>query len=317
MGTQFLDKTGLQYFWSLLKNKFKECRKLIVITEDMVTVTTDATKGVSPYNTGYGYTNITVNLSKELLVEGVVILPVVKSTMVVSSSYRNVRIRFGSDDAWHPVMATNGVLAGSSYFILSQFREYVYTFSYRTEGGFHLVSDANTTYSTYSLGIGYGTCTTAAETAAKAVTLASYSLVKGGIISVKFTYSVPANATMNVNSKGAKPIWYKGSAIKSGVIANNDLATFIYDGTNYQLISLDNWESYVPTSRTINGKALTSNITIEAEDIGAAHIDHSHDDIYITRDEMRWFSTDESLAGNTPSSGVQRFVNRAEMRWFG
>lgn len=27
----------------------------------MVTVTTDATKGVSPYDTSYGYTNITID----------------------------------------------------------------------------------------------------------------------------------------------------------------------------------------------------------------------------------------------------------------
>lgn len=101
----------------------------------------------------------------------------------------------------------------------------------------------------------------------------------------------------------------KMNGVSKGTGGTVDLGTVI---TSHQSLA-----GYVPTSRTVNGKALTSNITIEAEDIGAAHIDHSHDDIYITRDEMRWFSTDESLAGNTPSSGVQRFVNRAEMRWFG
>lgn len=62
----------------------------------------------------------------------------------------------------------------------------------------------DTTYTNASLGQGYGTCTTAATTVAKIVTLANYSLIIGGIVSVKFTYTVPANATMNINSKGAK-----------------------------------------------------------------------------------------------------------------
>lgn len=99
--------------------------------------------------------------------------------------------------------------------------------------------DNNTTYTNEGLGQGYGTCSTAESTAAKVVTLSSYALVKGGIVAVKFTNGVPANATMNVNSKGAKEMWYKGAKITAGVIKAGDLATFIYDGTRYQMISLD------------------------------------------------------------------------------
>ena len=36
----------------------------------------------------------------------------------------------------------------------------------------------------------------------------------------------------------------------------------------------------VPTSRTINGKALTGNITLSASDVGASASDHNHDTIY-------------------------------------
>ena len=99
--------------------------------------------------------------------------------------------------------------------------------------------DSNTTYSQARLGQGYGTCTTAAATTAKVVTLSSYALATGGIVSVKFTYAVPANATMNINSKGAKAIYYKGAAITAGVIAAGDVATFIYNGSQYHLISID------------------------------------------------------------------------------
>ena len=98
--------------------------------------------------------------------------------------------------------------------------------------------DTNSTYSTYSLGIGYGTCATAADTTAKVVTLSNYSLVTGGIVSVKFDYNVPASATMNINSKGAKAIYHRGAAIAAGVIEAGDIATFIYS-TNYHLIAID------------------------------------------------------------------------------
>ena len=38
----------------------------------------------------------------------------------------------------------------------------------------------------------------------------------------------------------------------------------------------DKFSSYVPTSRTVNGKALSSNITLSAGDVGAASVTHSH-----------------------------------------
>ena len=96
----------------------------------------------------------------------------------------------------------------------------------------------NSTYSNASLGQGYGTCETAAATVAKTAALSSYALSTGGIVAIKFSNDVCANATLNVNSKGAKPIYYRGAAITDGVIKAGDIATFIYS-TNYHLISID------------------------------------------------------------------------------
>lgn len=96
----------------------------------------------------------------------------------------------------------------------------------------------NTTYSNASLGQGYATCSTAAATTAKTASLSSYSLTSGGIVSVRFTYDVPAGATLNVNSKGAKAIYYRNAAITAGVIKAGDIATFVYS-TYYRLISID------------------------------------------------------------------------------
>ena len=102
-----------------------------------------------------------------------------------------------------------------------------------------LNQDNNTTYNPMTLGFGYGTCTTAEATVAKVATLASYVLVKNGIVSIKFTYAVPANATLNINKRGAKNIFYRGIKIIDDVIKAGDIVTFIYDGTQYQIISID------------------------------------------------------------------------------
>ena len=100
--------------------------------------------------------------------------------------------------------------------------------------------DTNTTYSNAGLGQGYGTCDTAAATAAKAVTLSGYALTVGGIVSVKFTNGIDGiieDPTMNINSKGAKPIFYNGVALTGLPVAAGEIVTFIYDGTNYHLIA--------------------------------------------------------------------------------
>lgn len=126
--------------------------------------------------------------------------------------------------------------------------------------------DANTTYNNVSLGHGYATCSTAAATAAKVVTLSSYALTTGGIVAVKFTYAVPANATLNINSKGAKSIYHRGAAITAGVIEAGDVATFMYNGSQYILLTVDRDEDTtytLPTasSSTLGGVKIGSNIT--------------------------------------------------------
>ena len=103
----------------------------------------------------------------------------------------------------------------------------------------------DTTYSNASLGQGYGTCATDEATAAKTVTLSSYSLATGGIVAVKFTYGLCASATMNINSKGAKNIYIHGAAATATTckeVLAGDIAHFIYDGTYYHLLGTDHAE---------------------------------------------------------------------------
>ena len=110
--------------------------------------------------------------------------------------------------------------------------------------------DTITTYTNEKLGQGYATCTTVADTAAKVGTLSNYTLTKGGIVAVKFTNAVPKNATLNINSKGAKNIYHLGAAITDGIILAGDLAYFMYDGTQYQLLGIDRVATMIPITDT-------------------------------------------------------------------
>lgn len=83
----------------------------------------------------------------------------------------------------------------------------------------------------------YGSCSTAAGTAAKTVDCTGFTLVTGALVFVKFTVTnTAANPTLNVNGTGAKALQYRGDAISAGYLAANRTYAFVYDGTNYQLV---------------------------------------------------------------------------------
>ena len=134
---------------------------------------------------------------------------------------------------------------------------------------------SNSTYSNASLGQGYATCSTAADTVAKTASMSSYALITGGIVAIKFTNDVCANATLNIASKGAKAICYKGAAITDGIIKAGDIATFIYS-TNYHLLSIDRWNDEFDTIR--------SEMTTALE--GKANANHTHDE-YETKEDAQ------------------------------
>lgn len=91
----------------------------------------------------------------------------------------------------------------------------------------------------------YGTCSTGASTAAKVVTCADFDkLITGVTIHVKFSYSnTAANPTLNVNSTGAKNIYY-AAGTSGGIVPGTTAATswyqgavvsFTYDGTSWYM----------------------------------------------------------------------------------
>ena len=88
------------------------------------------------------------------------------------------------------------------------------------------------------IGLGYGTCSTAAATAAKTVSISNFILLKNAIVSVFFNLDVSVdNATLNVNGTGAVPIFLHNAALKAGVITSRTVAVMQYDGTNWNIIS--------------------------------------------------------------------------------
>lgn len=130
----------------------------------------------------------------------------------------------------------------------------------------------NTTYSNVALGQGYATCSTAATTTAKTASLSSYSLTTGGVVSVKFTYAVPAKATLSINSKDAKAIYFRGAEIVADVIKAGDIATFIYNGSYYHLLSIDRWQTDIAS--------------LQAALPNKSDTGHTHDDRYYTETEV-------------------------------
>ena len=91
-------------------------------------------------------------------------------------------------------------------------------------------------------GVYYGTCTTAAATQAKEVTLVNgtnFTLAAGTMIVVKFTYASAASTmTLNVAGTGAKTIYMYGTTLASSGTttsgwAANAIVMFIYDGTSW------------------------------------------------------------------------------------
>ncbi len=89
------------------------------------------------------------------------------------------------------------------------------------------------------LGCAYGTCSTAATTSAKEVTISNFLLLKFCKVSVLFTSAVDvADATLNISSTGAKPIKILGNAIQPGVIKAQMIVQFQYDGTNWNVVGM-------------------------------------------------------------------------------
>ena len=83
--------------------------------------------------------------------------------------------------------------------------------------------------------LGYALCSTAAATAAKAITIKGFNLSVGVPIAIRFQYAVQKNATLKINDTEAKAIYHNDAAIGDGVIKAGNVVMLIYDGAHYVL----------------------------------------------------------------------------------
>ncbi len=149
---------------------------------------------------------------------------------------------------------------------------------------FLAVRAANTTLN--GGGNWFGKSTTAAGTGAKTASIPTYRLVMGTIVSVLFTTAntVSGSITLNINSTGAKTVYVNNAttSVSNSLLWDaNEVLTFVYDGSYYQLISrsraitgitvdsaLDS-SSANPVQNSVITNALSGKV--DAADIGVAN----------------------------------------------
>ena len=89
----------------------------------------------------------------------------------------------------------------------------------------------------------YGTSSTAAATQAKTSTIENFVLTKGALITINFSTANSYNGliTLNINSTGAKNIYYKNAVTSSTnkpLWKANSTITFVYDSSYYHIINI-------------------------------------------------------------------------------
>ena len=118
------------------------------------------------------------------------------------------------------------------------------------------------------MSVGYFTCETNASTAAKTVTASGYKLQNGGAIKIYMTNGNTASTpTLNINSTGAKPIYYNGViASPTNSWEAGEVIEVYYDGTNYQATNFQGGGSF-STGEKIGEVGITDEATQDSEDL--------------------------------------------------
>lgn len=79
---------------------------------------------------------------------------------------------------------------------------------------------------------------TAGSASAITASISNFELQTGVVVTLKITTTNSASATLNVNSTGAKTIKYNGAALAGGELVATKFYSFVYDGTDWQLIEV-------------------------------------------------------------------------------
>lgn len=104
-----------------------------------------------------------------------------------------------------------------------------------------------------------GYATTAGTTSAYTATITGATLTAGTMIALRFNAANAANATLNLNGLGAKPIYYKGAVISAGRAPANAVMLLVYDTTQvtsgawHLIYSYDSNTTYSPATQSAQG----------------------------------------------------------------
>ena len=119
-----------------------------------------------------------------------------------------------------------------------------------------------------TLGFGYGVCSTAGATAAKVVSITNFVLTPGSDVHVLFQNAFTASTpTLSINGSAAKPIKLFGNAMPMGKVKNNTILNMNYDGTNFNVTSIESQVAAAPDG--FIDLALPSGVLWADKNIGA------------------------------------------------
>lgn len=186
-----------------------------------VTASVLAAKSIREFVYDGAYWQIVGDLDSNTTYQPASAVPLAPGTAAVGTS-----VKYAREDHRHPLQTS---VSGSSGSCTGNAATATELATSRAIDGVNFDGSAAITH--------YAECSTAAATAAKAVSLTGFTLVKGAKVTVRFTVTnTAANPTLNVGGTGAKAIHYRNAAITAGALAANRTYTFVYDGSSWELV---------------------------------------------------------------------------------
>ena len=159
---------------------------------------------------------------------------------------------------------------------------------------------------TYVFTTPYATCNTPLSTKAKEATTtpgSNFSLETGARVLVKFSKPGGSSPTLNINNTGAKPIYYRGSAVATNQIRAKGTYEFVYNGSEWDLIG-----DVDTNTDTLNTAGTSSKTGTKLYIIGATYQDTSSTTTY--SNDSCYIGTDNCLY-----SGRTKVATTEDIEW--
>lgn len=110
---------------------------------------------------------------------------------------------------------------------------------------------------------------TAGTASAITAAVSNFALDTGVVVTLKITTTNAADATLNVNSTGAKTLKYSNANLVASVLKVNRFYSFVYDGTYWQLIGELDTNTWRSISDDVNSDS--SNVSASSKAVKTAY----------------------------------------------